>query len=211
MDIPEEKRIIKAARYDPEAFGRIFDEYHDAIFGYILRRVGDVRVSQDIVSETFFKALDRLWQFRLRGISILSWLYRIATNEMNQYFRRRHHKDNSLESMLENGQFEPQDKINILQEVIDGEKELARRETWREVKKQIDKLPLKYQEVLALRFFEDKKISEIAEIIGKKEGTVKSLLSRAIAKLATKRADPHFTYEEGTMISMKVDLPENTN
>ena len=44
-------------------------------------------------------------------------------------------------------------------------------------------LPIKYQEVIALRHFEDKNIKEIVEILGKKEGTVKSLLSRGLTKL----------------------------
>ena len=51
------------------------------------------------------------------------------------------------------------------------------------IQKQLLGLPLSYQEVMALRYFEEKSISEISLITGKKEGTVKSLLSRGIEKL----------------------------
>lgn len=51
------------------------------------------------------------------------------------------------------------------------------------IQEKIFKLPVKYQEVIVLRFFEKKKIKEIAEILGKKQGTIKSLLHRGLEKL----------------------------
>ncbi|MBU2575818.1 hypothetical protein KKF64_01905 [Patescibacteria group bacterium] len=89
MEKSEEKQLIKRAKKDPQAFGAIFEEYYEPIFGYVLKRTGHVHSAQDIVSETFFKALDRLWQFKWQNVSISSWLYRIATNEVNQYYRKR--------------------------------------------------------------------------------------------------------------------------
>ena len=44
-------------------------------------------------------------------------------------------------------------------------------------------MPVKYQEVIALKYFEEKSIKEISEILGKKEGTIKSLISRGLQKL----------------------------
>jgi len=204
----QEKELIGRAKKDPQAFGEIFDKYYDPIFGYILKRIGDVHVSQDIVSSTFFKALDRLWQFRWKGISISSWLYKIATNEINQYFRNNKHSAYSLETLIEERGFELPADIDLLEEVIEQERELSRAWEWKKMRAYIERLPEKYQEVLALRYFEDKKISEISEILNKKEGTVKSLLSRAVEKLrrvsATKNSFRHSKYEEG---NRRVDLP----
>lgn len=183
MNKEEEQGLIRRAKHDPEAFRVIFDAYYDPIFAYVLRRVGYVETAQDIVSETFFRALDRLWQFRWRNISISSWLYRIATNEINQYFRKNKHSHHSLDALMEEQGLEIRDEVNILEEILEQERELARAKQWKETRKQIELLSEKYQEVLTLRYFEDKKISEIAEILGKKEGTVKSLLSRATAIL----------------------------
>lgn len=182
----DEKELISLARKNPEAFGVIFDRYYDNIFGYILRRVGNTQITQDIVSETFFKALNKLWQFRWRNISISSWLYRIATNEMNQHFRKQKNNPYSLNALLEEKEFEIEDKVNILEEAIEQERELIKAENWKKVRKQIEEMPEKYQEVLTLRYFENKKINEIADILNKKEGTIKSLLSRAISRLKNK-------------------------
>lgn len=183
MDKLKEKELINQARKNPEAFGAIFDAYYDEVFGYVLKRVGDVHLSQDIVAETFFKALDKLWQFRWKNISIVSWLYRIATNETNQYFRRDKKRLYSLDKILEEHNVEFPGEVDILEEIINQEREMERAEDWIKIRKLLKKMPEKYQEVVALRYFEDKKISEIAEILGKKEGTIKSLLSRAIDKM----------------------------
>ena len=63
------------------------------------------------------------------------------------------------------------------------EVQLAQHEDFRRAQTALKTLPGKYQEVLALRYFEQKTVAQIAEILGKNEGTVKSLLSRGIAKI----------------------------
>lgn len=187
MDRIEEKKLIEQARKTPEAFGKIFDAYHDTIFGYVLRRVGNIHAAQDITAETFFKAITRLSTFRWRGISISSWLYRIATNEINQYYRREKRASHSLNDLMDETSFDITAEVNLLEEIIEQEKELARAKEWQKMREELENLPSKYQTVITLRYFEDKKVAEIAEIIGKKEGTVKSLLSRGISKLKQKR------------------------
>lgn len=183
MNKEQERDMVKKAQKDPQAFGVIFDRYYDPIFGYVLKRVGDIHVSQDIVAETFFKALDRLWQFKWRGISISSWLYRIATNEITQYYRSKSRSVYSLDKMMEEQDFEIASTLDLHEEVLSQERALDKAKEWKELRKHIDLLPLQYQEVIALRYFEQKKIAEIAEILNKKEGTIKSLLSRANKKL----------------------------
>lgn len=69
---------------------------------------------------------------------------------------------------------------NNLREV---EFELQRNEEFLVLHNSISMLPNKYQEVITLRFFEDKQVKEVSEILGKREGTVKSLLHRGLKKL----------------------------
>jgi RNA polymerase sigma-70 factor (ECF subfamily) len=174
----DEKELIKRAKKDPQAFGDIYDGYYHRIFGYVLKRVGDLDSSQDIVSETFFKALKNLWQFEWRNISISSWLYRIANNEISNYFRKGKRKMVSLDKIKE-----PFAVDNPLSEALEAEEELKKHKDFLILHQNISKLNLQYQEVIALRFFEKKRIKEIAEILGKKEGTVKSLIHRGLKKL----------------------------
>jgi RNA polymerase sigma-70 factor (ECF subfamily) len=183
MDLSEEKKLVRQAQKDPNAFAELYDQYYPKIFGYVLRRTGDLETAQDITSETFLKALQKLWQFRWRNISFSPWLYKIATNEINQYFRKAQYKKSiSLEELEEQG-FELVSSHDPESELIKAQEELKQYQDFREIQEKITRLPVKYQEVIALRFFEKKQIKEIAEILGKKEGTIKSLLHRAVEKL----------------------------
>ncbi len=182
MDLEEEKKLIEQARKNPEIFGKIYDEYYPKIFKYALRRTAYLEVAQDIASETFFKALAKLWQFRWRNISFSSWIYKIATNEINQYFRKAKHKSASLDELQRQG-FEPLASHNLEAELIEAQEELKRHKDFIACQKKISELDIKYQEAISLRFFEQKQIKEISEILGKPEGTIKSLLHRGIENL----------------------------
>jgi len=183
MDLSEEKELVRQAQKAPDAFAKLYDRYYPKIFGYILRRTANLEAAQDITSETFFKALRKLWQFQWRNISFSSWLYKIAANEINQYFRKAEYKKSlSLEELQEQG-FEPTSLDDPESELIEAQEQLKQHQDFLEIQVKIVRLPAKYQEVIALRFFEQKQIKEISEILGKKEGTVKSLLHRAVEKL----------------------------
>jgi RNA polymerase sigma-70 factor (ECF subfamily) len=183
MDLSEEKELVRQAQKAPDAFAKLYDQYYPKIFGYVLRRTANLEAAQDITSETFFKALKKLWQFRWRNISFSSWLYKIATNEINQYFRKAEYKKSvSLEELQEQG-FEPVSTNDPESELMEAQEQLKHHRDFLEIQVKIVRLPAKYQEVIALRFFEQKQIKEIAEILGKKEGTIKSLLHRAVEKL----------------------------
>jgi len=183
MDLSEEKELVRQAQKAPDAFAELYDQYYPKIFGYVLRRAANFEAAQDITSETFFNALRKLWQFRWRNISFSSWLYKIAANEINQYFRKAEYKKSaSLEELQEQG-FEPVSPNDPESELIEAQEKLEQHREFLEVQVKIVRLPAKYQEVITLRFFEQKQIKEISEILGKKEGTVKSLLHRAVEKL----------------------------
>jgi len=183
MDLSEEKELVRQAQKAPDAFAKLYDQYYPKIFGYILRRTANLEAAQDITSETFFKALRKLWQFQWRNISFSSWLHKIAANEINQYFRKAQYKKSiSLEELQEQG-FEPISPHNPESELIEAQEKLEQHQDFLEIQGKIVRLPDKYQEVVALRFFEQKQIKEISEILGKKEGTIKSLLHRAVEKL----------------------------
>ena len=179
MDLEEEKELVKRARRDPEVFGRLYDQYYSQIFNHILRRVANLEIAQDLTSEVFFKALKNLEQFHWRNVPFSSWLYRIAINQITDYFRKGKHEMFSLEEIPDS--IVPSNPS--IDEVIEAEEELRRHEDFLLLHENISKLPIKYQDVITLRFFENKQIKEIGEILGKREGTIKSLLHRGLKKL----------------------------
>lgn len=187
QQLTEERRLVAQARQDPKAFGKLFDRYYEAIFSYILHRTANAALAQELTSDTFYKALDKLWTFRWRGLPFSSWLYRIASNQVNAHYRRyRNDRTGSLDDYRD----------RLADELSEADRELLAAEAlleedvfFRELHRQIAALKPKYQEVVTLRFFEDKKIREIAEILGKSPGTVKSLLHRALTRLREQLAD----------------------
>lgn len=184
MDSSTEQALIEQAKTDPEAFGAIFDFYYPKIFSYALKRTGTVEAAQDITSEVFVLALDKLWQFTWKKDSrFSSWLYKIATNEITGFFRKGQKAPYSLQYLMEGEEFDPPSKEALLEEIMAAQDAWERDRTAMLAQKLLRELPLKYQEVIILRYFEDKTNQEISEILGKRPGTVKSLLSRGLKKL----------------------------
>jgi len=179
MTPEQEKELIEQCHIHPVAFGQVFDLWYKPVFGYIMRRTAEYDLSKDIAAETFLKAFLKINTFQYRGISLSAWLFRIATNELNQYYRSSRYKPQSLQQLLENPQMEKLlHQQDDEREVI--EKELQAFNDYNLIRTNLLKLDVKYQEVIALRYFEQKTNSEISDILGKNEGTVKSLLSRGL-------------------------------
>lgn len=180
MDLEQEKALVQKAQEDIQAFGELYDEYYPRIFNYVLRRTASLESAQDITSEVFFKALKNIKRFRWRGISLSSWLYRIATNEIANYFRNNKRLRHDTETAFENCDIA---SPSVEAEIIEAEAELKRNEEFLALHISISRLSIKYQEVLTLRFFENKPLKEIGQILGKREGTIKSLLHRGLEQL----------------------------
>lgn len=179
----EEQQVIKEAQKDNESFAKLYDLYYPRIFGYIFRRTLDLERSKDITSETFIKAFINVGRFQWKNVPFSSWLFRIATNEMNMADRKKKYKTESLHQFPGKGTLDIADPQSLETEQIAIEKQLQQSKDFLAVQQKLLLLPLKYREVIALRYFEDKSIKEIAEILDKNEGTVKSLISRGIDKL----------------------------
>jgi RNA polymerase sigma-70 factor, ECF subfamily len=180
MTLAQERELLQRIQLDPKEFGDVFDFYYKPIFGYLYRRTGDYDLARDMAAETFLKAFLKIHSFTWRGISISSWLYKIATNEANQFSRRQKYKPVTLESILD---YELLRQPDSETERTELENEMRAHQDFISVQQAIKRMSLKYQEVIALRYFESKDIREIGEILGKPKGTIKSLLSRGMEKL----------------------------
>ncbi|HDT15590.1 MAG TPA: RNA polymerase sigma factor [Firmicutes bacterium] len=186
MDIRTEQLIIKQSLNDSEAFGKIFEAYYPAIFRYALHRTGDSHAAADIASETFMKAYRNIHKYKYKGYSISAWLYKIAGNEANLWFRRNK-KEKTLGSADERADIKDESPLSDPSyEMREAAREIEKNEEFKEVLKVLSLMDEKYREVIVLRFWEDMKIDEICRVTGKKPGTVKSLLSRGLGILRKK-------------------------
>ena len=179
-----EIELLNNIKKNPAGFSELFKLYYRPIFGYILRRTCDFDDTADIAADTFFKAFKNINNFSYKGISIKVWLYRIATNEVNLYIRHKKKYDSIFErvNFEDKGMFDS----NLHEDKKELEIELQKHDQFLMVIKALKTLPIKYQEVISLRYFEGKEIKEIVDILGINEGTLKSLLSRGLEKLRKK-------------------------
>jgi RNA polymerase sigma-70 factor (ECF subfamily) len=183
MTPEQEKTLLDQIRSDPSRFGDLFDHYYKPIFGYIFRRVIDYDLARDIAAETFMKAFLKIGNFQWKGISISAWLYKIATNEVNYFFRKKRYLPLTFNSILDHDQLDFKNNATWEDEKEKLEEELKLHEEFLLIQKKLKLLDLKYQEVISLRYFENKDNKTIAQILNKPEGTIKSLLSRGLEKL----------------------------
>ena len=190
----DEKEIIEKSKNDPQFFGLLFDKYHDRIFKYILHRTMNIELSRDLTSDTFYKALKNINAYKWKNIPLSSWLYRIASNEINGYFR----KHGSFHKAISANIINIDDKLYplIQEEIKDAHQKLEEKNNFTELHRSVEQLAINYQEVIVLRFFETKKIKEISEILNKSEGTIKSLIHRGLKQLKLKLNNSLFFREE---------------
>ena len=188
MNLDQEKDLVNRAKHSAEAFGELYDHYFNQIFGYTLRRSADIETAKDVTSGVFYKALRNIDKFDWRGISFSHWLFRIANRELINHFNAKKH-ETSYESVREVSEPMSPQTLNAL------ESELKKYDDYLDLHGYISKLPVKYQEVIVFRYFEDMSVSEIAMILQKPEGTVKSLIHRGINRLRKMMEFQH-EYEE---------------
>ncbi len=181
MPLSNEKELVKRIKKDPQAFALIYDEHYHSIFSYVFRRLGNYDLAKDVTAETFLKAYQKIGVFQWRNIPISAWLFRIATNEINLYFRHSKYSPECLDDTNLYLHLPYEEGIETEKAAL--EKTLQENNEFLMIQKQLLELDTKYQEVIALRFFEEKSIKEISGILNKKEGTIKSLISRGLEKL----------------------------
>ena len=173
-EIRKEYEILERSKRHSKAFGELYEKYFDRIFNFIYRQTDDEDLTADLCSQTFLNALRNINTFEYRGVPVSAWFYKIASNEINKYYRKVNRvKVFSIEEI----------KVRELIELSD--------EGWDEelVKRLLDylkELPTDMLEVLELRFFEDKDFKEIAFILNITESGAKMRTYRALDKLRKK-------------------------
>ena len=87
-DLALELQQVEAAKSDPARFSVLYEKYYKVIFIFIFRRTGEEELAADITSNTFLKAMLALPKYEYKGVPFSAFLFRIALNEINMYFRK---------------------------------------------------------------------------------------------------------------------------
>jgi len=158
---------------DKEAFGALYDLYIERIYRFIYFKVNNKEEAEDLTSELFLK----VWNYLLENqekevISFSGLIYKMARNLIVDFYRKKAQQQVNVEDLAE----VLPDERNLLQQVEynhDVEKLLL----------VIKKLKQEYQEVVMLKYVEELSISEIADILGRSQVSVRVTLFRAMKKI----------------------------
>jgi RNA polymerase sigma-70 factor (ECF subfamily) len=84
----EEELVRRAQKRDPEAFNQLYEEHFDRIYRYLVLKIGDRTEAEDLTQQVFLKALESIASYSWRGVPFSAWLFRIAHNQVVDYFRK---------------------------------------------------------------------------------------------------------------------------
>jgi len=165
--------IRRAKECDSSAFAAIYDHYYPDIYNYIYHRVGNVQLAEDLASEVFLKVLESIDSYTFRGIPLSAWLFRLARNMLIDHFRTSPRP--GVEVPLE-------EEIVLTEGGHDAT--LERKVTRKQLLEALSNLTEDQQEVVVLKFMEGFSNTDVAKIVGKSEGAIKSLQHRALSALS---------------------------
>ncbi len=168
--------ISRAKSGDSKAYDLLLQKYKNSVYNLVYRMVRDIQEAEDLTQEAFIKAFNSLKQFN-EEYAFSTWLYKIATNNCIDYFRKRKLQTYSLDKPIQYKDSEIQQDIPDPE--LNPEKSVLATERSRIIREAIKTLPEKYYTAIVLRHTEEKSYEEIAEILGLPIGTVKARIFRA--------------------------------
>jgi RNA polymerase sigma-70 factor (ECF subfamily) len=164
--------VERARSGDREAYAMLFDRFHDEIYRFATRRIGDPVAGQDAAAETFVDMFKGIAKYEQTGAPFEAWLYTIARRRIVDQIRIRVRHDHAELSPADGSQpsFGGHESS-----VVDG---LLLRAL-------IARLPESERDVVELRFMEDLDVEQTALRLGKQPGAVRVAQHRALIKLRT--------------------------
>lgn len=177
----ERQLLTRIRAGDPSSVGELYDAYAQLLFSRVLLpRLGNHAAAEDVLSETFRTAIERIEQFELRGSSIYFWLSRIAINKATDLHRARKVSGRALVnlegqlSVLLEGPLQPDSAVACKQQYQAVVERLAAC---------LETLNPRYRRAIELRFFEELPRERCAADLDVKLGTFDVLLLRALKSL----------------------------
>lgn len=167
-----ERLVALAQQGDRDALEELYLLHFDRIYGYLHLSVGNRHDAEDLTTQTFMRMLESITRFRWQSAPFSAWLFRIAHNLAMDHFRASRRIQPEEEVPEPVGEEEPSAEAAAMQSIG--------RQSMLEL---IDDLSHDQKQVLTLKFVFNLKNAEVATILGKTEGAIKSLQHRALVSL----------------------------
>jgi len=168
-----DSELVQAAKSDKQAFGELYERYLTKIYNYVYYRTGNQHDAEDLTAKVFYRALSHIEGYEDKGVPFQAWLYRIAHNLVANF-----HRDKGRRKIISLDEY----IAHTLQSEAPDRQTEANEEQDR-LMNAIERLPAERQQLILLKFIEQKSNAEIGEIMGRTEGAVKSLYHRTLLSL----------------------------
>ncbi|WP_372733758.1 sigma-70 family RNA polymerase sigma factor [Nocardioides sp.] len=167
--------LVELARKgDSEAFGLLYDHYQGSVYRFLFYRTRSSTLAEDLTSETFFRALRSMQNFRWQGKDFGAWLMTIARNLATDHFKAGRTR---LETTTED--------MGLHDDSTEGPETAVLASLTNELLlKALTELPTEQKDCLIMRFLQGLSIAETADVLGRSEGAVKQLQLRGVRNLA---------------------------
>jgi RNA polymerase sigma-70 factor (ECF subfamily) len=187
----DEKELVKRAQSgDFDAFNRLITEQKDKIYRLALKLTGNREDAEDIVQETFLKAVDNIDKFRLES-SFGTWLYTIALNSVRAHMGTRKRMNlKPFEEYLPSGHSVETTHAQLF-DWSDPHKLFEQKQLDQIIETALAAMPKKYSIPFMLRYMEDLSVKEVAKIMKLSLPAAKSRILRARLALREQLAE-HF-------------------
>jgi RNA polymerase sigma-70 factor, ECF subfamily len=172
-EINEAEVLVHAVEGDAEAFSALYLKYVGRIYNYVYYRTGSSLDAEDLTERVFYRAMGHIQNYKDKGVPFSAWLYRIAHNLVANW-----HRDNQRRQEVP-----LEDDDQRIQHKEHPESSLIQNQESEILIKAISKLPPDRQQLVILKFVENLSNAEIALIMGKSEGAVKSYYHRTLISL----------------------------
>lgn len=186
--------IVKlAVSGDAQAFSDLYEQNVTRIYNYIYYRIGSEADAEDLTARVFHRAFGHIEKYQEKGVPFMAWLYRIAHNLTANWYRdTRRRKEVSLE-----------DHSDLPHHSELPEREMEKTQEKELLMNAIRRLPPERQQLILLKFLEDLPNGEIAMIMGKTEGAIKSLYHRSLIALREQVTQISGTGEQDQIIEQR--------
>ena len=180
MKDEEQLLIQKAKNGESAAFGQLYDRYLPQIYRFVFLKVGRKQDAEDIAQQVFASAWQNVNRFEFKGFPFSSWLYRIASNAVIDYYRT--YKTNiDIEQVPE----------DLFSEHMSDDERIDAAMNVRVVRAALATLEQDQQSVLLMKFVDELSNKEIADALQKTEGAIRVIQHRALKQLKAKLDEQH--------------------
>ena len=180
----EQELVTRAKAGDPDAFGQLMEQNQNRIYSLALRMVGSPEDAADLTQDAFLSAWRSLAHFHGES-SFSTWLYRLASNACIDFLRKEKRK-RAAGTVLYLDDTEEGPSLDLPDYDADPHKQLEQSEVRDCIADCMDTLSEEHRTVLSLREISGLSYTEISDILGLEEGTVKSRIARARLALRKK-------------------------